>query len=189
MIFYKQLLRSAIGYRRRPFGTSSSATRWAKVVGGEKIESQLANAYSTLGPDVYAGTSGVALFLGELYSCTGDTQARETASGAIRHALAKVDEVPPADRAGLFSGWTGIALAAARLSRTLEQPELAEMARSLLRKKILMIDNLDSFDILSGKAGAIVACIILYEILGDPEKRSDSPFTWEMGQNDRTVPC
>ena len=47
----------------------------------------------------------------------GMTQARATASGAIRHALAAVDEVPAAVRAGLFSGWTGIALAAARLSR------------------------------------------------------------------------
>jgi hypothetical protein len=158
-----------------------------RLVGDERMRGRPAYAYRALGPDIYEGTSGVAWFLGELYSYTRDEQVRKTASGAILHALATANDVPPAVRAGLYSGWTGIALAAARLSRSLERPELGEMARRLLHEKILALDNLESFDILSGKAGAIVACLILHEMLGSAEALG---FAVRMGDEliDRAVP-
>jgi lantibiotic modifying enzyme len=95
--------------------------------------------------------------------------------------------VPPAVRGGFYSGWTGIAVAAARVSRTLQRPELADLARGLLHEKLLALDTLESFDILSGQAGAIVGGLILHEMLGDAEALG---FAIRMGEAliDRAVP-
>ena len=54
-----------------------------------KTSSHFNTVYKTLGPDVYAGTSGIALFMAELAGLTGDPEVRRTAFGAIRHALAR----------------------------------------------------------------------------------------------------
>src|SRR5207248_579183 len=43
--------------------------------------------YRALGPDLYAGTAGIALFLAELAAVTGEPTVRRTALGAIRQAL------------------------------------------------------------------------------------------------------
>lgn len=47
--------------------------------------------YRALGPDFYGGTSGIALFLAELWAATGEADVRRTALGAIRQALAHAD--------------------------------------------------------------------------------------------------
>ena len=89
-------------------------------MGAQSIERQPGGSYQgvtyeALGPDLYSGTAGVALFLAELYSETGAEQTRRTALGAIRHALSRLDTVPAFARLGLFSGWIGVALAAVRV--------------------------------------------------------------------------
>jgi lantibiotic biosynthesis protein len=52
--------------------------------------------YATLGADLYGGTAGIAVFLAELAAATGGAGYRRTALGAIRHALAREPELPPA---------------------------------------------------------------------------------------------
>src|SRR5438552_19137874 len=69
--------------------------------------------YGALGPELYSGTAGVALFLAELYAALGETGARRAALGAIRQAVSRVDDVAPTVMPGLHTGWSGIALAAA----------------------------------------------------------------------------
>lgn len=124
-------------------------------------------AYAALGPTVYSGTAGIALFLGELWSVAPDDTVRRTALGAIRHALSRADMVTPATRSGLYSGWAGMALVAARLGTILREESLLDGARGLVAR--LVQDSREEWenDLLTGRAGGIVALIILSRALED----------------------
>jgi hypothetical protein len=125
--------------------------------------------YRALGPEIYSGTSGVALFLAELYAATRDPAVRRTARGAIRHALSGVDAVLPSARLGHYTGWVGIAYAAARVGMALdEEAEFLEYANGLLRRAASekLVDH--EFDIISGNAGAIAALQVLRNNLDEP---------------------
>jgi lantibiotic modifying enzyme len=125
--------------------------------------------WKPLGPDLYAGTGGVALFLGELYAATGNDAARDTALGAVRRALAALDAVPADARLGLYSGWPGIALVAARLGRLLRMPELCEAAAHVLRRCAAEARGGGEFDLMMGRAGAVVGFLIAAGALHDAE--------------------
>src|SRR5262245_45046758 len=86
------------------------------------MEFQPGATFRSLGPDLYSGTSGVALFLAELSRVTGEFHQRCTAVAAIRQALARAETVPPSVRLSLFSGWIGIALVAVRAAFILNEP-------------------------------------------------------------------
>ena len=116
-----------------------------------------AATYGTLDPDMYSGTSGVALFLAQLYGATNDVAARCTALGAIRQSLSRLDSVPPSTRLGLYTGWMGIAPAAARVGKLLAEEWLLECARDLVRRCASELSVRYEFDLLSGASGAIVA--------------------------------
>ena len=142
-------------------------------VGAEPVErsrngGEMGSTHKALGPDLYSGTSGVALFLGNLSSVTGETKARRTALGAIRQALAYADTVPPLDRLGFYSGWTGIAFAAARLGRILDEEELLEQTARLLRRFAVERRTEHEYDLISGRAGSIAALVVLRDELDDP---------------------
>lgn len=123
--------------------------------------------HGTLGPDLYGGTAGVALFLGELHAVTGDPDARRLALGAIRQSLAHLDSVPSPVRRGLYSGWAGIALVAARLGRLLGEAELVERAHGVAERLVAPADDAPEYDLIAGSAGAIVALVILRDLLDD----------------------
>ncbi|HEU4348493.1 MAG TPA: lanthionine synthetase LanC family protein [Actinoplanes sp.] len=126
--------------------------------------------YRTLGPDLYEGTSGVALFLAQLHRVTGEAGARRTALGAIHQSLAQLDRVPAAARSGLYTGWPGVALSAARVAVLLADDRLLDRARGLVDR---CVDELGApvrqaeFDLMSGTAGAIVALLALPEPVRD----------------------
>jgi class II lanthipeptide synthase len=140
-------------------------------IGGEPDESRITSGshtkYSALGPELYAGTSGVAVFLAELHAATGDTRARSTALGATRHALSRADTLPPAARLGLYAGWTGIAFAAARVGTILGDEDLLHCAARLLHPSMHESRDGKHFDIITGSAGAIAGLLLLCEILND----------------------
>src|SRR6185436_8521229 len=48
----------------------------------------------TLGPTLYAGTSGIALFLAETHSRTGNQGYAATAAAAMAYALARLSSIP-----------------------------------------------------------------------------------------------
>src|SRR5687768_2211057 len=96
----------------------SGACNWVGAEPLERLDGTNAQGpltYRALTADLYSGTTGVALFLAELHAATGDLDARRTALGAIRQALSQLDGIAPNVRLGLFTGWSGIAYAAARL--------------------------------------------------------------------------
>jgi hypothetical protein len=126
-----------------------------------------ARVYQALGPDLYGGTAGVALFLAELWAVTGDAAARRTALGAIRHALAGADRLPPEACLGLYTGWAGLALAAARVGLLLDVAEPVAGAHALARRIGPGMAGTEH-DLLAGEAGALVGLLALAELLADP---------------------
>ena len=123
--------------------------------------------YTSLGAELYDGTSGVALFLAELYDVSGDAMVRRTALGAIRQALSNIDACPPPSRLGFYCGWLGIAFAATRIGLLLNEPELLDAATQIVQRCVR--ENLDrrEFDLISGLVGGITALIVLRDLLND----------------------
>jgi class II lanthipeptide synthase len=122
--------------------------------------------YRPLGPDVYAGTSGVSLFLAELAVATGDAAARRTSLGAVRQAAAAALESPSL---GLYDGALGAAVAAAYVGRLLHEPSVIDAAGRIARC-VPRADRRDEpADLLSGRAGGVVASLLLRELLDDEE--------------------
>lgn len=139
----------------------------AEPVEQSRMRGQPRLTYRALGPELYSGTSGVALFLAELHAATGDAAARRTALGAIRQSLARVDAVPPTNRLGLYIGWVGIAFAAARVGIVLGEDELLGHAIQQLRRSAGESRDEHEFDLMSGHAGAIAALVVLCDVLNE----------------------
>ena len=70
---------------------------------------------AALGPDLYAGSAGIALFLAQLFAMTGDNEHRRTALGAMARSLRQVDRRQTANTTpeiSVFFGGLGVAWAA-----------------------------------------------------------------------------
>lgn len=129
--------------------------------------------YRALGPELYMGTSGVAVFLAQLYAAGGETAVRRTALGAIQQAVDFAGSQPQTNCLGLFSGWLGIAFAAARVAVLVDDDHLLQRAACLARRAFAGGKDEREFDLLYGKAGAIVAALALRELL--PALRATEP--------------
>ncbi|MFL5735104.1 MAG: lanthionine synthetase LanC family protein [Chloroflexia bacterium] len=125
-------------------------------------------AYKALGPGLYGGTAGIALFLAQLSAVTGDENARRTALGAIRQALAHAGVIDPITRLGLYVGWPGIALVSAHIGLLLGDEELVSEAHHLVDRCLEESGQEHDFDLAFGKAGAITASLLLAEMLDKP---------------------
>jgi lantibiotic modifying enzyme len=139
-------------------------------IGGEAVDparGQVGLSHSALGPSLYAGTSGIALFLAECDAAQDDSRARELALGAIRHALSSTELVPNDRRLGLYAGWLGIAFAAARIGVLLGDASLVDEAAELVRDALERGTPSLEFDLVSGRAGAILAVLCVSEAAND----------------------
>ena len=123
---------------------------------------------ATLGPDLYNGLSGIALFLAELFAQTSDELFRRTALGAIAGARHQVRSKLAAGEPlglGFFTGVSGVTYAARRVgSLTGSVEELPEM-RQMLVAALASARERRNDDIISGRAGAILTLLALD---GDP---------------------
>src|SRR5215467_1109411 len=75
----------------------------------EKLDGSWKVAHRALGPDLYGGTSGIALFLDRLHAFTGERLFQETAQGAILQACSRIPYLAPGIKPSLYLGMTGIA--------------------------------------------------------------------------------
>jgi lantibiotic modifying enzyme len=117
--------------------------------------------HKVFGPDLYGGTSGVALSLASLHRVSGDRVFKRTALAALRHALARAEDIEPPSRVGLYSGWFGIALAALRVSELFDEESLRTPTTRLVEELIASEVYLGNEDVLAGCAGAMVAALLL----------------------------
>ncbi|HEX8721578.1 MAG TPA: lanthionine synthetase LanC family protein [Pyrinomonadaceae bacterium] len=129
----------------------------------EFVGGQWVVAHRAFGPELYSGTSGVALFLAEAFAKTGEPLFRETAAGGARHALSRLEDVPPQARAGFYTGHTGIGYALARAGELLGEQEFVD--RGLRAVEALAAAEPDErmTDVLAGSAGAIPGLLYLWK--------------------------
>jgi len=123
--------------------------------------------YASLGPELYGGSSGVALFLAELAAATGDAEARATALGAIRQALGRADTIKPPLQLGFYAGWPGLAYVAVKVGTLLDAEDVVLAARSLLGHITSSLEREHEYDLLGGAAGGIIALLRLAHLSDD----------------------
>ena len=129
----------------------------------EPIEGRWHPVHKIAGPDLYGGTSGIALALARLFAATGERMFKRTALGAINHALARAGDIEPANRFGLYSGWLGISLAGFRVAKLLDEEVLITQAVDLIQSLKSMTPDRSNADVLAGSAGAIVGLLRAFE--------------------------
>ena len=153
----QSLCREAFWYRNR--------CNWM----GTMPSGQDVTSFSALGPELYAGTSGVGLFLAELFAATGDPVLERTALGAIQQTLSRIEAISADKILGLHTGWLGIAWATARVGEILQKQELLERARRLIHRTAGRYQPNAEFDVVSGNAGAIPILVALGQEWQDAE--------------------
>ena len=114
----------------------------------ETIGGQMRGVHRSCAADLYGGTSGIALFLAQVERFRPDPLLRDTARGAIEHALHGANGA-----IGFYQGAAGIAFAAARVGQLLDDEELAERGLALL--ETIEIGDEAPLDVLTGAAGTI----------------------------------
>jgi len=124
---------------------------------------------ATASGTLYEGTSGIALFLAELWNATGraDAELERTALGAVRFALDEAPQLPDTSF-GLHGGRVGVAYAAGVVGRVMGRPELLEQAAALLAGAAGKEDDDRGLDVIGGGGGALPALIALSAWLPDP---------------------
>ncbi|HYH82298.1 MAG TPA: lanthionine synthetase LanC family protein, partial [Longimicrobium sp.] len=118
---------------------------------------------------LYEGTSGIALFLAEVWNATGrsDDALLRAALGGIRFGLDEGRELPVSSY-GFHGGRVGIAYAASRVGRLAGRPELVAEAQALLADAAGHEREDRGLDVIGGAGGAIQALIAMAPWLPDP---------------------
>jgi lantibiotic modifying enzyme len=155
-----QIVRSAVW--------SGGRCNWVGALGHERSRASGHPAMAALGPDLYEGTSGVALFLAETGARLDDGGLRATALGAIRLALDYADRIDADVRDGLYAGPVGVAYAAARVAGLLAAEDVLTRARELLAAWRRVGTRSASSDVMSGCAGAVVGLVALSRLVDEP---------------------
>jgi lantibiotic modifying enzyme len=174
---------SAIWHRQRCNWIGVSPRPAARTRGRTMLEA--------LGPDLYNGTAGVALFLAEAAAALGDARLGTIARGALRHALEHALRIKGD---GLHAGAPGIAYAAARVAVALDCDLALDGARDVLRAWQRHRGDATAWDVIGGCAGAVSALVVLSDVVEDPTlletavivgdeliaaaQRSDSGWLW-----------
>jgi lantibiotic modifying enzyme len=125
----------------------------------EVVFNSLVTVHRSLGPDLYGGTSGIALFLARLYSFSSERLFRRTAQGALEQALSRLEVISPESRFGFYSGWAGIADVCMEVGELFETAKLAKKGLKLLRDQLQKEPETSALDLVSGVAGSIAALL------------------------------
>jgi lantibiotic modifying enzyme len=135
----------------------------------EWLEGRWQVAHRALGCELYAGSSGVALFMARLASATGERLHGQVALGAMEHALSRVASLPEGARSGLHAGALGVAWAAVRVGLELDMARLVERGARLATEVGAAPREAEGLDVTAGSAGAVGALLDLAEALSfDP---------------------
>jgi hypothetical protein len=149
----KRLVQSAVWHRDR--------CTWLGPVAAVDDQGAMAFSYGNIGPALYDGDSGIALFLSLVGAATGYAEATETALGAVRHALSVTARSPSSP--SLYTGTLGVILAAATVAKITHNAVLAAEAQVAL--DVAARSDHAGFDLLSGAAGTVVGFLTLASLL------------------------
>lgn len=123
---------------------------------------------AALGPDLYAGTAGIAVFLAELAKLTEQVEHEQLARAALAQSLATVGELLERQPHGLHAGAMGVGYASVRVGLALGDAGAVDrgadlMATAAAREEVVAID------VVGGHAGAVPALFAVARRLGRPE--------------------
>ena len=121
---------------------------------------------TALGPELYTGTAGIALFLAQLHARTRFEEARSTARGAMQQALWRSDDVAAGVRGSFFSGLVGIAYTAVRVGALIDDSHLVADGLQLAQRAVVSRDEHSLLDVIGGHAGAIAPLFWLSRLPG-----------------------
>jgi type 2 lantibiotic biosynthesis protein LanM len=132
----------------------------------EYAESRWQVVRRSFGPDLYNGTTGIGLFLSNLFAMTRDRIVKKTAEAAIHCAIAQLDGINH-DNFGFYSGRTGIAFVLMEAARLLENDQFRAKSKEVLGTIPAGNISFQSWDVISGSAGVIPVLLKLHAQAGD----------------------
>lgn len=149
---------------------------WIAPVDRNDPDGAWRTVHEATGPDLYAGTAGIALFLAHLHALGGGRAFRTVGLGAARHALSRLQDVPEAQRLALHGGWTGIALAAWQVEAATGADGLAAPALDALEALPVGAarEEGDTLDVVGGAAGAVAPLLALARATGRTRLREQA---------------
>jgi type 2 lantibiotic biosynthesis protein LanM len=117
-----------------------------------------------LGPDLYSGLTGIALFLAHLGAATGEPRftalAAEALDSARRQLTGGASALPIV---GAFSGWGGVIYALVHLAALWDDPSLLTEAEEVAAGPLGDLGEGDSgWDLMMGAAGAVASLLLLH---------------------------
>ena len=126
---------------------------------------------AALGPDLYGGSSGVALFLAHLADLSGDEAIRAAAIAAIRNSSRNFERMSAAfvQPLSFHGGLIGLAFAKHQVATATGEKELEEETNTLLDRIVAAGPHAQVFDVVGGHAGAIPALLSLARSLSRPD--------------------
>lgn len=130
--------------------------------GVDRDPGQPAVCAGALGPELYAGSAGIALFLAELHALRPDDRLLRTAAGALRRSVRYLASDPRAvSRLSLFGAHLGVAHAAARLLEVEPGAGLDGELAWLVEQMAQRAGDPLPVDVMAGAAGAVGALLRL----------------------------
>jgi type 2 lantibiotic biosynthesis protein LanM len=122
--------------------------------------------HRAMGPELYDGTAGIALFLAHLHALTGERPFRTAAEGALRHVLSRRGHVGQHAAVAFHSGKTGVAYVLAVAGQLLGSEEYRKIGRQIAEEAARVEPDPSLVDVISGSAGAIPALLDFAERFG-----------------------
>jgi lantibiotic modifying enzyme len=117
---------------------------------------------AAVGPELYGGSAGIALFLAELYGSTGDEATRLVARAAIRRSVHYMQQYPTgAQPVSFFAGHLGLAYATCRLMDLDPEADLDSHLAWLVDCIVPEETEPPPLDVIAGCAGAIPPLLVL----------------------------
>jgi hypothetical protein len=129
---------------------------WRAVIEGSVINSYL--------PNIYSGSTGIALFLASIAKENPDRLFAETAE-AVGYWLSDSVWNHGSTNCGLYSGESGIGLFYLKLAKVLNKPNYADMA--VLRARRLIGVQPSTVDLVDGSAGLLLFLAELQDLTAD----------------------
>ncbi|KJZ17863.1 lanthionine synthetase LanC family protein [Loktanella sp. S4079] len=133
----------------------------------DRFMGTMLSGYGALGPSIYDGTAGIALFLAHLGQISGDPIIKKTALGAINHAVDRYQDCAPTVSLSFYTGHVGVGYAAIEIGHALDRPTFITKGVDILTE-VLATDTKDKciLDVMLGVSASIPAIISVQDTLG-----------------------
>jgi type 2 lantibiotic biosynthesis protein LanM len=122
---------------------------------GLRLAGSIRWSVAPLGPELYDGNAGVALFLAYLAEVTGRDCYAALSRAALVTFRRQLKDVPAMQCIGAFDGAGGIIYVLSHLAALWRRPDLVAAANEVAAAVHSKVENDKNFDIIGGAAGAI----------------------------------